>query len=60
MVFVLLLLLVTIGLFWRMNQVQREVTDALTPLRRPTPLATGACARFSPLDRRRAHLDAAG
>lgn len=44
MVVVLLLLLVTIGLFWRMNQVQREVTDALAPLRRPTPLATGAPA----------------
>lgn len=44
MVVVLLLLLVTIGLFWRVNQMQREVTDTLTPLRRPTPLAAGVPA----------------
>lgn len=44
MVVVLLLLLVTIGLFWRVNQMQREVTDALAPLRRPTPLAAGVPA----------------
>lgn len=64
MIVVLLLLLVTIGLFWRMNQVQREVVDALAPLRRPTPLAAGTPApdfRLSTTDGRTYTLqDSAG